>query len=484
MRQLLDLPSCLLLDLIQFLEVEDATRLSMTCRLLHNLFENYERTFWIATLKKTCQTRPLPCPSHEDITKYDTQAVLNLARHFNRLNYNWKQERPQVVGRVRTLTVDKNLDSIAQIAGTPYVITHSILKCRLSVSSMENGKRLCSIDADRRVSDLSTGWPEHGKFTIALLTHFEFFLEDGLFIRVLTVDYSGPKVTMNITFETNLESSDTRHYRAVFLNADVVGVLYLIDDDDYQLRFHVLAFNRKTGQSTDIRVSIGPYDPFTISWSGHIGTSFWNDNLYILYEYNRTPYHSWIPKNMLPYSENTDLPSQVTYNAKPFCREEGQGRLHYLNEGILTTKADFGIIASTVYTFEQEHKKPVVGIDFWVVDADSLAEAEKSGTLPIPNLYPRVTIPGTIRTKNPSTWCLYQSTNSGLYFVVALEDWERKPKIAVVHFQLPDHRFTVHEIEAPPYVKAHQVSGFFIDERLGTIALYISKGRMFVMKYA
>ena len=147
-------------------------------RALYDLFQNYERSFWVETLSKTRQARPLPCPPGEDITKYDSKTLRSLVQHFNKLNRNWRNEKPLIVGRARTLTVDKNLDSIAHIAGTKYAITHSVFKCRLSVWSTENGKRHCSITGHRRVSDLSTGWPEHGKFSIALLTHPEFFLEE------------------------------------------------------------------------------------------------------------------------------------------------------------------------------------------------------------------------------------------------------------------------------------------------------------------
>jgi hypothetical protein len=79
-----------------------------------------------------------------------------------------------------------------------------------------------------------------------------------IWIQVLSVDYGGPKVTMDIPFAQELQDQHSRRYRAVFLNADVVGALYMhdddIDDDTCLSPFHVLAFNIRTRQETNIRV--------------------------------------------------------------------------------------------------------------------------------------------------------------------------------------------------------------------------------------
>jgi hypothetical protein len=66
---------------------------------------------------------------------------------------------------------DDSLDALAQIPGTNYVIAHSVPKSTMSVWSTENGEHLCSVACHKRMVDLSTGWPERGKFTIALLTN-------------------------------------------------------------------------------------------------------------------------------------------------------------------------------------------------------------------------------------------------------------------------------------------------------------------------
>ena len=79
-----------------------------------------------------------------------------------------------------------------------------------------------------------------------------------IWIQVLSVDYGGPRVTMNIPFAQELQDQHSRRYRAIFLNADVVGALYMndedIEDDTCLSPFHVLAFNIRTRQETNIRV--------------------------------------------------------------------------------------------------------------------------------------------------------------------------------------------------------------------------------------
>jgi hypothetical protein len=75
-------------------------------------------------------------------------------------------------------------------------------------------------------------------------------------IQVLTVDYSGPGVKMDISWSKQLEEAETRLFRAIFLYADVVGVLYMnfIHSEDEPSPLHALAFNRVTGRGTDIYV--------------------------------------------------------------------------------------------------------------------------------------------------------------------------------------------------------------------------------------
>lgn len=124
----------------------------------------------VGTLSFTRQTRPTPCPPNEDITKYDAGTLRGFFQQFNRLNRNWQQDRPRIVGPIKVFKTDDSLDALAQIPGTNYVIAHSVPKSTMSVWSTENGEHLCSVACHKRVLDLSTGWPERGKFTIALLT--------------------------------------------------------------------------------------------------------------------------------------------------------------------------------------------------------------------------------------------------------------------------------------------------------------------------
>ncbi|KIL68740.1 hypothetical protein M378DRAFT_8201 [Amanita muscaria Koide BX008] len=490
MSQLSDLPGGVLLHLVQFLEVEDAISFSMVSRELHDLFRRYERTFWIETLSKTRQLRPIPCPPHADLTQYDTERLRNTALHFNRLNSNWRNLKP-IIRRVRTLEIGEVLDPLVQIPGTHYVISHSPPRATLSLWSTEDGSCVRTIEGHRHVLDFSTGWTELGKFTMALLTTpvDSFHPTD---IQVITVDYSGPNATLDITYRKQLELADSRHYRAIFLNAEVVGVLYINDTDeqDSPSPFHVLALNRITNRESVICISMGvdiTENEYRMIWeSDEIGTSFWNDNLYLHHESDFATTQGWIPRTLLPYSDNIDAASLVFHTLEPITPELPRNTFSSV-ESILTMKADFGVVAATIYASylfnDGVERNQSTGVELWVIDSASIAQAVEQGCLPVPAAYPPIIIPGTIRTHYPWDWC-FHSTTAGVFLILVLEDGDRKLQISVVHLQLPDHHFTRHTIDLPPEIESSLISGFSIDEYRGAITLYDTEGKVFVLEYA
>ena len=157
-------------------------------------------------------------------------------------------------------------------------------------------------------------------------------------------------------------------------------------------------------------------------------------------------------------------------------------------EGILTTQSIFGIIALTIHTVHTvtiEESLQFTIMNFWVIDDDSLIEARESNSLPVPSLYPRVLIPGAVKESDSSTWYLCHASNCGTYIILLSDNGvARGIRLQMVHFQLPDHRFTVHTIETPPSVKIHLITGFFVDEYRGTVTLYQAKDEMCILNFA
>ncbi|KAF8633395.1 hypothetical protein AX17_004566 [Amanita inopinata Kibby_2008] len=416
--------------------------------------------------------------------------------HFNRLNRTWRNAEPTIVGPIKKLNADRAMDSLAQIPGTKYVIMHSIPKARLSVWSTENGKRMCSISAPQRVLDISTGWTEQGRFTIALITNPERNAFHSSDLHVLTVDYNDSTVTMAISYSRHFEVDLTRVHWATFLNAEVTGVLYFdINEADHTPSpLHVLAFNRIDCKETDICALMGlPLEEArAIIQDGQSGTSFWNDNLYIHFEYQHSSYQRWVPRSSLPYSDNLDITARATLplvpNIPPLERPPNLHRADFtfdeVNlEAILTTKSDFGVLSLTIYTaFDTENGLPATVIDYWIVDGDSF-ETGHGSDLPTPSLYPHVIIPGRIKPSALSTWLLCHSTNSGTY-IILLVDVEEETKLRMVHLEPASLHFSVHAIEVPSSIKLHLVNGFFVDEHCGTVTLYQAKGKMFVLRFA
>jgi hypothetical protein len=222
-----------------------------------------------------------------------------------------------------------------------------------------------------------------------------------------------------------------------------------------------------------------------------IGTSFWNDNLYIHSEYSGNSFQQWVPGELLPYNNNV-IPAIQTCRClwasvnHPDDMRCGENVSNVESEGILTTRSEYGVVALTIYTITVQGSRQFTLINFWVIDDASLKKAQESNCLPFPSLYPRILIPGAIKGSNLSTWYLCHASNCGTY-VILLSNIEetQETRLQMVHLKLPCHRFTVHTIEVPPIVKIDLVTGFAVDECRGTVTLcQANNGEMFLLKFA
>lgn len=332
-------------------------------------------------------------------------------------------------------------------------------------------------------------------------------------IQVLTVDYSGPEIKMEISWSKQLEQAD-RGFRAIFLYADVVGVLYMTYHhvEDAPSPLHVLAFNRATDRETDIyvcsntipeeEIRVSPQavsltqrtqDDLQVIWqNGQVGTSFWNGNLYIHSEYAHVSYQQWVSKDLLLYGESVRPAVQTSLGRcaiveHPEDMRYGGYVMDVEIEGILTTQSVFGVVALTIHTVLSDIDAPdrFTLINFWVIDDASLIEARASNSLPTPSLYPPAIVPGVVKESDLSTWYLCHASNCGTYIILLSENGEAQEiMLYMVHFKLPDHRFTVHTIETPPSVQVHLITGFFVDEYRGIVTLYQAKGEMYILNFA
>ena len=222
--------------------------------------------------------------------------------------------------------------------------------------------------------------------------------------------------------------------------------------------------------------------------NGQVGTSFWNGNLYIHSECAHISYQQWVPKDLLLYGESVRPAVQMSLGRCAFIEHPPEARdgRHVLGvevEGILTTQSVFGVVALTIHT--------VLGPDrftlmhFWVIDDASLIEAREFNSLPTPSLYPGIIVPGVVRESDLSSWYLCHASNCGTYIILLSENGEAQViSLYMVHFKLPDHRFTVHTIETPPSVQVHLITGFFVDEYRGIVTLYQAKGEMYILNFA
>jgi len=295
---------------------------------------------------------------------------------------------------------------------------------------------------------------------------------------------------MNISWSKRFDQAGpaSGQFRAVFLNADVVGALYMSyrNTEIIASLAHVYAFNRVTGRETDICVNL---NVIQCEWEDvEIGTSFWNDNLYIHSGYRRDSFQQWVPRKLLPYGDSAIPAVQTWYSHYASVKHPddmgcGEDVSRVESEGTLTTQSEYGVVALAIRTITVHESRRFTLINFWVIDDASLMRAREFNRLPLPSLYPCVLIPGTIKL---FTWYLCHASNWGTY-VLLLSDIEeaRETRLQMIHLKLPRPRFTVHTIEVPPLVNIDLITNFVVDECRGTVTLYqANNGEMFLLKFA
>ncbi|KAJ7807800.1 hypothetical protein B0H14DRAFT_1528113 [Mycena olivaceomarginata] len=98
MTPALDLPTEIFLEVVHFLELPDTISLIQTCSHFYAL--SGQRSFWISVLETTRMKSPIACPPYTDLSRFPLETLKSLVFSWKKLQYNWNQDFPQIVGPV------------------------------------------------------------------------------------------------------------------------------------------------------------------------------------------------------------------------------------------------------------------------------------------------------------------------------------------------------------------------------------------------
>ncbi|KAF8891844.1 hypothetical protein BD779DRAFT_1468752 [Infundibulicybe gibba] len=387
MAVLLDVPADVLLQLVSYFDVQDAVSWSMVCTTLHALRRT--PSFWLSTLKATLGTRPLACPTHENLVSHNLQTLRDIAMHTMRVQRSWGSPRPQCI-ESGFASIDLGAEHLLFcIPGTRFYVAHSKNRREITCWHYEKREVLSLLPCGRMIRDISQTQAEGpGKFSVALLTTG--LVEDGGYgIRVLCVDYTPTHATLHYTFEHQLP--DDFSYQGLFMTSETVGVIQPTTG-------RIFALNRTSHASTIVETDLAGSEGYSLYPKAATNRG----RVFILNENNKRSHLFTCPTDLLleeclvpnhtgsikggDYLQVHSWPSHITTD-KIFTR------------GVCSTDSSYGVSAISVYAYGA-----CTLARWWVTnpDGDSLAATDL------------VSIPGF----SPYGVERFQASHFGLYLLL------------------------------------------------------------------
>jgi len=475
LAKLPDLPTDILLQIVEGLPFVDAVSVILICWQLHRL--SVDRSFWVTCLEIARITMPLACPSHEDFALHDLASLRNLTVKTLRRERNWSQAQPRVCGQVKSVSCETSHDLVIQVPGTQLVVGHSEEFRALTCWDVGSGVKLSSVNVGRHLCEVSPMKAAEGRVTVALLISDDIAanLEPSSLI-VVTLEYGHSlslKVTMEVTFTHELDHYPYIH-RHLFIDSDVVGVIRVHG----WTTLDILAFHMKSGDSALV--------PSEIRYDSKMGTSLLDGNVYIvqdLRDHGRSVVYI-CPSNLLPYhgpgSHNSkirlhrdeiDTPHWTGFDASYLGLEVWFEPLGVLSADPSQTLAPLTTMHHIIANEEDEPR--AINVRYWSFRPRS------DDLLPFQRLSPTHSI--NVRGMLKRSW--HSPVYSGIH-ILLLVQFRGSTSLRLVRYNPKIPSSSVHLLELPPDIDAESISSVLLDCHAGSVFVMVDSSVIFSIPYA
>ncbi|KAJ6590043.1 hypothetical protein DFH09DRAFT_1359065 [Mycena vulgaris] len=160
------LPPDILLQISALLSLHDIVSLSMVSKVFYALSQ--EASYWLDPLRTTRISKPLACPSADELATHTTESLKWLALHSIRLARNWSAPSPQIVGDVRTFTCGVHNSILYCLPGTHAIVLHSLAQGTAICCDVDTGLSSPPVFVGRIIG-MSSPLEEPGSWTVAAM---------------------------------------------------------------------------------------------------------------------------------------------------------------------------------------------------------------------------------------------------------------------------------------------------------------------------
>ncbi|KAJ7350707.1 hypothetical protein DFH08DRAFT_862182 [Mycena albidolilacea] len=114
------LPTDIILDIVDLLELPDPISLLLTCSSFYALSK--ERSFWISILETTRKKSAISCPLNADLSQYTLEKLKAMAFSWLSLQENWNRPFPQIVQPAAPALLPGPAQIIFTVQGTDILV--------------------------------------------------------------------------------------------------------------------------------------------------------------------------------------------------------------------------------------------------------------------------------------------------------------------------------------------------------------------------
>ncbi|KAF8150519.1 hypothetical protein K438DRAFT_1865537 [Mycena galopus ATCC 62051] len=462
------LPADIILEVVNFLDAQDAISLLLTCSTLYTL--SGQRSFWISVLKTTQNKFPIACPPDTDLSQLTLEVLKDLVFSWQKLQDNWNLPSPKIVRPVIStrLPVPGHTEILVDVQGTDILVLNSgeSVFCWDSKLAIPFPFPAIYCGVIRAVSSHDAS----GVCTIALSTDERPQPDRRTAHRyVITIKHANGKAISFSHEVIELLISDSDIEAFSFTTEDATGSIVVADDHCSITASPISGNTRLAGSATLLKLHR------SVSRREMINCLAYKGHLYILLEDRLSIQVQHISRRNVRSGRCEESGRYICDKAfpverKPFvhavCTVTPSTALYGISAVFVRLDGDLDDThSSTAFTFLTNH--------FTHTPDDGVSS-------PLAFDSPTVTeyVPGTLR--HPG---LVWLDHSGLNLAAVVWSGSDDPSLVLVRCHPKTRSISLHTLVVPSSIDFHKLDGLCIDETAGAIHLMDREGLLSTMRY-
>ncbi|KAJ6491645.1 hypothetical protein C8R47DRAFT_1121307 [Mycena vitilis] len=216
-----NLPSDIILAVVNFMELPDPLSLLLTCSSLYSL--SSLRSFWISILETARKKAPIACPLHADLAQYSVESLKLLVVSWLKLRDNWDRAFPQITQPVASTCLPVLAEIIFNVQGTDILVLNMGGNILCWDAKLAVPFPFAPIDTSGgHITDVSPPSEVRGVCTLALITA-QVRPPHIAHKYVVTIRHEEGKLTGYSSERSEVSSPDGPHFQSLFVTQEAVG---------------------------------------------------------------------------------------------------------------------------------------------------------------------------------------------------------------------------------------------------------------------